>query len=116
VPVSLTRAMVVSSALVTGSAALAQSKYQWDGTWSGTTNKGNPVEIVIAGEKVTTFSVKGEPQKVALSDTSGRGMNIIVSKGKSQETVRMIWQEPDKATYRWADLTGQVEDATLTRK
>jgi hypothetical protein len=110
------RAVAVLGAVIMGSTAYAQAPNRWDGTWNGTTNKGTPVEVVIAGEKVTEFKAGGEPLKVSVSTPSGRGMSMIVSKAGAPINVRMIWQEADKATYRWTTMAGEVEDATLTRK
>lgn len=113
---NVTSAVVLLGAIAIAPAAAAQEPNRWDGTWTGTTNKGSPVEIVIAGEKVTGFAVRGENLKVSLSTPSGRGMSIVVTKGGSPVTVRLIRQEGETASYRYADMAGVVEDATLTRK
>jgi len=66
-----TLSIAVPLALLIPSASLAGSAHSWDGKWSGTLNKVEPVSVTIAGGKVVGYTIRGfAPYGIEFSSVS----------------------------------------------
>lgn len=107
-------ASLAASVVLIGSAQ-AQKAGSWDGTWSGTTERGGSVQVVVSGNKASSYVFRGQPVNVTGSQASGNSLTINVN-GGIPGTVRLTKGKGQTASYTYSDTGGGSASATLTRQ
>jgi hypothetical protein len=94
--------------------AFAQQAGSWDGTWSGSTERGGSVLITISGNKAS-YAFRGQPVNVTGAQASGNSFTINVN-GGIPGTVRLTKGKGQTAAYAYSDTGGGSAKATLSRR
>jgi len=105
---------LAASVVLIGSAH-AQKAGSWDGTWSGTTERGGSVQVVVSGNKAASYVFRGQPVNITGSQASASSLTINVN-GGIPGTVRLTKGKGTSASYSYSDTGGGSAKATLTRQ
>lgn len=93
----------------------AQTAGSWDGTWSGTTERGGSVQVVVLGNRATSYVFRGQSVNVTGSQAFGNNLTITVN-GGVPGTVRLTKGKGQTANYTYSDTSGGSAKATLSRR
>lgn len=86
----------------------------WDGTWSGTTEDGASVGIVIAQAKATQYLYRGED--VVVNGSAARGKSFQMDIGTGHSAIRLTRAGKDGVVYDYRGADGSTARARLMRQ
>jgi hypothetical protein len=84
----------------------------WNGTWTGTTERGGSVQIVVSGNTPTAYIFRGQPAAISSPKASANALSFKVG---TTGTVTLT-KAGAGARYSYSDTTGGNAAATLTRQ
>ncbi len=93
---------------------LAQGAAGWDGTWSGTNERGGAVQIVIAGGQVQSYTFQGRSQPVGSTSVSGNQISFTVGTAGAANTMTAAGR--GKANWTFSHPQIGNSSAVLTKK
>lgn len=94
-------------------AALAQVGAGWNGVWSGRTEKGRAVRIVIFGGQVQSFEIGGQSFSVGVSELEGEIVRF--SPVSSASVVTMEREGLATALWAMSNPQGETISAVLVK-
>lgn len=94
------------------SPASAQQKSGWDGTWSGTTERGGTVTLVVSGNKTVQYVFRGTPVVIKSSKATGSALTMTVGQLNGQVTLQ---RKGNQASYSYSDSQGGTAKGTLSK-
>jgi hypothetical protein len=105
---------VAAVGALTAGAALAQGA-SWDGTWTGTTQRGGSVQVTISGGRPAAYVFRGQSVPITGASASGNTITISIN-GGIPGTVKLTRGRGNTVSYSYSDTGGGSAAATLAKQ
>ncbi len=105
-------AAAAAAVLATGAEAQQQRASSWDGTWTGTTERGGSVVVVVSGNRPVQYVFRGVPASINSAQVSGNTLTMTVGQVNGKVTLQ---RRGNQATYTYSDAQGGTARATLNK-